>query len=57
MIKYCESQQIPTINIVVDLNNHDYTNYPYDQHPNYEAHKIFSEKMTPFLTNLTLTGN
>ena len=49
LIKHCEEKSISTIDIYVDLSQKGFTNAPHDQHPSAKAHRLFSERLKPYL--------
>jgi hypothetical protein len=49
MLKFCNENNIPTVDISVKLYKDEMSNLPYDGHPGAKANKIFAEKLVFFL--------
>jgi len=49
MLDFCNAHQIPTTDISVININNNYTNEPYDGHPNAKANKEYARKLNAFL--------
>jgi len=43
--EYCLENTLPFVDISLDLTQHQYTNEPYDRHPNARANIIFAERL------------
>jgi hypothetical protein len=52
MLRYCETENIRTTSISVDLGKKENTNLPYDSHPNAATHKLYAEKLESFLRGI-----
>lgn len=46
---FCQKNNIETVDIFVDYTNPDFSNWPYDSHPNAAAHAIYAKKIWDFL--------
>ena len=49
MLEWCEGLKIETVDIALPLSGKEYTNLPYDNHPNAKAHAVYSERLVKFL--------
>lgn len=51
MLDFCNNHGIPCIDISVDLDNPDFNQMPYDDHPNAYSNMIFTERIHCYLTD------
>ena len=49
MLKFCEKQKIPNVDISVDLSKKEYNFLPIDAHPNALANREFADKLFRFI--------
>ncbi len=57
MIDYCNSIGIRAVDVSVDLLIPGNSNRPYDEHPSFNAHKIYADKIGKYLRNSILISN
>ncbi len=52
IIDFCKKENIPVLDMALDLPSEQYSHIPYDIHPNEKAHQYFAKKLTPFIHRL-----
>lgn len=46
---FCKKMKVNLVDLFVDFSDPNYSNLPYDSHPNAKAHQIYANKMKAFL--------
>lgn len=49
MLSFCKQNNIDCVDLSVDISNLKYNLMPYDDHPNFEANKLYAEKLYGYL--------
>ena len=49
--EFCKERKIKLVDLFVDFSDPNFSNLPYDSHPNAKAHQIYADKMKAFLAN------
>ena len=57
MLSYCKRSYIDCADVSVDISNNKYNLKPHDDHPNFEANKIYSKKIYEHLLRNNLITN
>lgn len=52
-LDFCQQKNIKTLDIGLPFPSEQYSNLPYDIHPNRLAHQVFAERLKPFLNHRT----
>ena len=50
MLDFCRTLGIETVDIAVPLSGEEFTNLPYDNHPNAKAHREYARRLNAFLS-------
>ena len=51
MRNICKKHEVKYVNVSPDFRQEGYRNLPYDNHPNAEAHKVYTDKLAAFFTS------
>ena len=50
---FCTENDIDIVDLFVDYSNPEYSNLPYDSHPNAKAHQMYADKMKAYLETVS----